>query len=945
MAGKKEDELAIDFSRITSFFKKKPAKGAESPPEGKEDLSIDLESAKKFLKRHHVLLLILIPLTLSIFFRAQTFYLPQTDAWAEDSVQSYYKSQLAGQINRQYPNLPASNKEQILQQELSNYIQSHRSEYENQVEQTSNHFRSKMQDSTGQTYLLAIDPYQWYRYGGDIIEHGHMGDKLVNGTPHDMHMLAPEGKPVSRELHPYLGAYLYKIINPITGTNLMGAFFLLPVLLMSLAVIPAFFVGRKLGGNIAGFFASLVVAVHPAVLTRTMGGFSDTDAYTVLFPLAIFWLFIEAAEAGDYRKKAAYAGLAGLCTGIFAFAWYGWWYIFDFVIGAAGIYIAYLIISEYLVKKKRLLNDLKSDRRIRSMLAILLVFFISSALFVMLFTNANNFAGAAIEKPLSVIRLKEAAKATLWPNVYTTVAEMNQATFSNIMDTMGGKLLFIIGIAGVFLVLMNITGSENRDRKTAYFVLLALWFFGALYASTKGIRFTIILTPAYALGFGVVAAAVYYRLSRIVSKGMNLNINIVKAIFIIAPLLILIPTLSSAANTAGNEVPSMNDAWHTSLTNIKGNSSEDAIINSWWDFGHWFKAIADRPVTFDGASQNKPQAHWIGRTLLTSDEDEAVGILRMLDCGANSAFELLYNKTGKAKMSVDIIYEIIKMDRGEAKKVLADYVTEEEAEKILKNTHCQPPENFFITSEDMVGKAGVWAHFGSWDFDKAKIWRDYRKKKMDAAVSGMMEEFNYSREKAEKTYYDIQALSNEQDANTWISPWPGYISNTQCSKESNTTIMCTFNVQKQQLPVKVNVSSEDAYIETGKGRVRPKSLSYINSRGGFTVKEFKNSTLPYSMALSVRPNRITGVLMFPELSASMFTRLFYFDGAGLEHFDFFDYQKSFTGQEIFTWKVDWDGKSDSAAEAGYDDQEEDLGEEVVTNPPAREILDSEGMLE
>jgi len=47
----------------------------------------------------------------------------------------------------------------------------------------------------------------------------------------------------------------------------------------------------------------------------------------------------------------------------------------------------------------------------------------------------------------------------------------------------------------------------------------------------------------------------------------------------------------------------MNDGWYESLTKIKQNASEDAIINSWWDFGHWFKAVGDRAVTFDGTPQ------------------------------------------------------------------------------------------------------------------------------------------------------------------------------------------------------------------------------------------------------------------------------------------------------------------------------------------------------
>ena len=72
-------------------------------------------------------------------------------------------------------------------------------------------------------------------------------------------------------------------------------------------------------------------------------------------------------------------------------------------------------------------------------------------------------------------------------------------------------------------------------------------------------------------------------------------------------------------------------------------------------------------------------------------------------------------------------------------------------------------------------------------------------------------------------------------------------------------------------------------------------------------KKYQNNTLPYSLALAVKTDGISGILVSPQLASSMFTRLFYFDGAGIEHFDLFDYQRDPTGLEIYTWKIDWDG--------------------------------------
>ncbi|GAJ05649.1 unnamed protein product, partial [marine sediment metagenome] len=146
-------------------------------------------------------------------------------------------------------------------------------------------------------------------------------------------------------------------------------------------------------------------------------------------------------------------------------------------------------------------------------------------------------------------------------------------------------------------------------------------------------------------------------------------------------------------------------------------------------FGHWFKAIGNRAVTFDGTSQNSPNAHWIGSVLLTDDESYAIGTLRMVDCGQNKAFEELDKVIKDEAKSIGIIEEIVRLDKKEAKAILLKKgLSEKESNNVSTYTHCEPPEDYFITSYDMIGKSGVWSHFGSWDFDRALIYNTLKKK-------------------------------------------------------------------------------------------------------------------------------------------------------------------------------------------------------------------------
>jgi len=104
--------------------------------------------------------------------------LPITDEWAVNSVTNGIKSQIAGQINQQYPNLPQQNKDVLIDNEFARVLGEQGAQIDQQVAATSNAFKERLKDDAGTTYLLAIDPFFWLRHAENIIDHGHPGDDL-----------------------------------------------------------------------------------------------------------------------------------------------------------------------------------------------------------------------------------------------------------------------------------------------------------------------------------------------------------------------------------------------------------------------------------------------------------------------------------------------------------------------------------------------------------------------------------------------------------------------------------------------------------------------------------------------------------------------------------------------------------------------------------------------
>ncbi|MBW2970730.1 hypothetical protein KY320_01065 [Candidatus Woesearchaeota archaeon] len=486
------------------------------------------------------------------------------------------------------------------------------------------------------------------------------------------------------------------------------------------------------------------------------------------------------------------------------------------------------------------------------------------------------------------------------------MAEQNVIDLNGIVTNIGGRFMFAISIVGIFLALVK--REEKKRMYIKYALLLTVWYIGTIYASTKGVRWVLLLVPAFSIAFGVFAGVVVQYLSKIVARELNVNIVFSKiALVIVLGLLFVVPSQSAlypkAVSTAKNEIPSMNDAWVNSLEKIKINSSEDAIINSWWDFGHWFKYWADRAVTFDGTSQTGDRAHFIGRVLLTPDEEEAINIIRMLDCSGFEAVDTLQKKTNDSLGSVLSIIEATQSDRSRATQLLREEYGTETAKLVIDAMYCEPPEDFFIASEDMVGKSGVWAHFGSWNFTRASMVNKVRPIK-NAQKGGkiLVDEFGLSEELANQYYYEIQT----QEANNWIAPWPSYSSAPAGCQVNGMIISCGNGLI-------LNMTSGEAYADTPQGRIYPMSFSCIDPFGMFRFVEYDSEFLaehnsqPFGVAFFPEGDGYNSVLMTPELPGSMFTRMFYYKGYGLKYFKPFDYTRDISGLDIYVYKIDWEG--------------------------------------
>ncbi|MBT7903300.1 hypothetical protein HN587_05535 [Candidatus Woesearchaeota archaeon] len=864
-----------------------------------------LNASINFFKKYGFVLLILIPMFFAIFFRMYPAYLPITDQWATDTVENYYKQQIAGQINSQYPHLPDANKQSLINAEWTKFSSQNKELLFDQISTTSADFKSHFQDDTGQTYLLAIDPYLWYGFGKNQLECGNSGCDLREDNNYYSYRNGRKGIANESNFVTTLGLLIHKISKIFGNNSLLFAFFLIPVVMISLSIIPAFFIGKKLGGNIGGFFAGLIVAINAALLSRTPGGFSDTDSANILMPLLIMWFFLEAFYSQNWKKTTGYSILGGISFYIYVNMW-SVSHIFDFILVGTILYFGVVLLT-HIWKKRDLPNSLITTWNETKINLAKSGLFLGISLICLVIAKSWSIIPKLFEDIIRFIMIKDVAISTVWPNVMTTVAEFNTVPLSQIIAQMGGTILFTIAIIGLILA------AFVKDLKDKYYImysaLLIIWFLGTAYSFTKGIRFAILMVPAFAVATGVGLGLIYKYGSEIISKGIHLNKKITQILILSVFMLIMIPQFQAAHNVATHEVPSYNDAWDKALNNIK-TDAEDGIgyITTWWDFGHWFVAKGIR-VTFDGGNQGE-RIHWVGKSLLTNDENLSAGILRMLNCGQEDAPHVIEKYvSGDTVKAIKILNEIMTVEKTEAQQKLEQYgFSQAQIIEVLKTTHCENllPQ-YVIASEDMVGKSGVWGHFGSWDFKRAEMWQTVRNLEYTPAIELMTTKYELDSITADKYYFEIKKTDGDQ----WIAPWPRYIGTGGCNVQ-NAIASCVANVGGQQIPVEINLKTFDAKIPTNNEKnIKPNSIVYV-FEDDVLNKEFSTNNhielAGFSVILRQFSDGYSIVLSDPEQAHSIFTRLFFFNGHGLTKIKPFDYQKQFSAGDIKTYKLDWNSE-------------------------------------
>ncbi|MFH1456003.1 MAG: STT3 domain-containing protein [archaeon] len=172
--------------------------------------------------------------------------------------------------------------------------------------------------------LLGVDPYIFLRYSRYVLEFGSF-------PTIDMLRYYPIGWTNFSEFRilTYLIVYLYKFIHLlIPSMTIELANILYPPILFAIGLFFFFLLVKKLFDWRVALLSSVLLAIVPAYLFRTMAGFADKEALAMALLFLALYLFILSKQEEVFYKKMLFASLSGVVTALTGLTWGGVTFLF-----------------------------------------------------------------------------------------------------------------------------------------------------------------------------------------------------------------------------------------------------------------------------------------------------------------------------------------------------------------------------------------------------------------------------------------------------------------------------------------------------------------------------------------------------------------------------------------------------------------------------------------
>ena len=727
-------------------------------------------------------------------------------------------------------------------------------------------------------HLIASDSYHYFHLTERIVQRGKMSPQIKGSKYFHPLMSAPQGfwEPIT--WHPFAGVFVYKLcsyFNP--RIPLRKAVSFTPLVIAGLSIFPFVCLCQMMGCRSSTVFVGGVFfMLAPVFVYRSSFGWYDNDPYNVLFPLLLILFYVVGLRnIGRGKILSLMAVLFAVLMSVYALFWQGWCFMYVLFLCAA---VSSVLLHLATLKTKHFL----------SLLLFLATIILGPFLILGLFFGFDAF--------LSLFREGWQALAdfiyprlTEWPDLYHTVDELQPASLSLIVQVSGGWFFFITAMLGLghaftryvlFFISRPRANPTARDHAAGILILLCL---ACVCLSSGAQRFAILcvvpLGLCFALGLESICQWTDHSAKHF-SKDKYSVVTIVGVTRIVVLLfLLMIPIQSIRAATDDFGETLYNDVWDRVLKKIKRETATDSIINAWWPVGHFIKATAQRRVTTDGATINAPQTYWMANVLLSQDERQAAGLLRMLNHSGHQAVDFLRAQGISLPGTVALLKRLSGMDRQSAKIFLDTHgAAIQPVATLLDLLYTTPSQAYCLVYDGFMRSHRQIRYAQHWPFDqledirqskdKLARWTAVGSKEDDQRIRGLM---------GGAGFYSGEFILQQEVGSLW-------------SFENG---------------IQLDIVTKECVVTSRNGEKGiPQSIFYLYG-DEVVEKTFDSATLPYSVLFVKRPIPLC-VQMDRALARSLLVRLYYFEGKGLKYFKPYIFDHDLTYQtRLRVYSIDW----------------------------------------
>ncbi|MBQ6099581.1 MAG: peptide transporter [Methanobrevibacter sp.] len=345
----------------------------------------------------------------------------------------------------------------------------------------SDEYKAEYVDSSGLPYFSEMDSYYNLRLTEDYVDHGYIGDQMINGSEWDMHRYAPTGEEINYEMGIiWVTSFLHDMAGKFFGDySVKQVAFWTGAIISTLAIIPAYIFSRRLTNEYGAIVATLIIVLAPNYFAHTFPGFFDTDMFYYIFALFFIFFFVESIRAKNMIYKVLFAIFSVISIGLFSQSWTG----YIFYVGLMGIFAVVYLIACYLFNvgednQGDYSNKISWFIHQKDILSIVLLGVISFVGLAVL-RGVSGVTGI-FNQLLGLLSLQSASTVVGgFPNVLISVAEMQMpsllgkgmtsaflANTNGVVNGIGGIMILFAGLIVLYTLVKRVLDFRKVKPKT-----------------------------------------------------------------------------------------------------------------------------------------------------------------------------------------------------------------------------------------------------------------------------------------------------------------------------------------------------------------------------------------------------------------------------------------------------------------------------------------------